>query len=642
MSGAYQQRVLHVDLLRRDSWVEVVGRDVIEKLLGGRGIAAKLLYELVPQGADPMGPLNVLIFSAGTLVGTNAPTAGRMTVTTKGAQTGIYTKTSVGGHFGAAMRMAGLDHLVVHGTSELPVYLWIDSRGVEVRDARHVWGKGVRETTRILLDAVGDGCEACCIGPAGENGVRFANIMFSYYNSASRCGVGAVMGSKRLKAIVVDASHGQISVANSEAFARQVAEARDVIYGDTLSRQLFEFGTAADVDFFNELRASPAYNFQRSHMDDEEGVRRLSGRSWEPAGYLTHRRACSACILGCHRYTEIGVGRYSGTYSGGPQLETVNAFGPRCGNSDVELVFKLNERCNDMGLDASTTGTAIAWLMECWQRHAIDSKSVGDMTPEWGNEEAMLKVVDLIVRREGVGDLLADGTRAAAMRLGGETLQWAMQAKGLEVTAVELRAAYSYALAFAVSVRGPDHLLTETMAEFGGTPEARALMRRITGGDQYVGGTILEKRAEIVRWHEDIYAVSDALGLCAFATTATYGIDESRAAALFEASTGIPMGRDQVMRAGHRIVTLERCFNMREGLGRQDDTIPPRFMQEIQPDLQGQNDPLGRHHEPIVRPEQLGRMLDEYYALHGWDPVSGNPTLECIRALDLDFVAEAR
>jgi aldehyde:ferredoxin oxidoreductase len=537
------------------------------------------------------------------------------------------------------MRAAGIHHLVVHGASDHPVYLRIGENGVEIHDATPLWGKGVRETTRMLLDAARGG-EVCCIGPAGENGVRFSNIMFSYYNSASRCGVGAVMGSKRLKGIAVLPARGCIRVADPEAFGQCVVEVRDALYRDTLSRQLFDFGTAADVDFFNELKASPAFNFQHSHMDDEEGVRRLSGRSWEPAGYLTHRRACSACILACHRFTEVSGGRFAGTYSGGPQLETVNALGPRCGNADVELVFRLSELCNDLGLDTSSTGTTIAWLMECWQRGALRADDVGAIKPEWGSEEALLQLVDLIARREGIGNLLADGTRAAAARVGRDTAKWAVQSKGLEITAVELRAAYSYALAFAVNPRGPDHLLSETMAEFGGTPEARAVMRKITGSDEYIGGTVLEKRAEIVRWHEDIYAVCDALGICAFASTAAYGVDEVRAARLFEAATGIAMGEAEIMRAGRRIVTLERCFNMREGLGRADDTIPWRFTHELQPDLAGAQDPLGRRREPIVEPEQLERMLDEYYALHGWDPTTGNPTSEGLRKLRLDFVLE--
>jgi len=625
------QTILHVDLSTGKTWTDSVDSDLLSKLLGGRGVAAKLLYDLVPQGTDPLSPENVLIISAGTLSGTNAPTAGRLCVTTKGAQTGVYLKTSAGGHFAASVRMIGYDYLVFHGASEHPVYVWIDRNGVEIRNATSLWGRGIRETTCRLMAEGSAHVEVGCIGPAAENGVRFANIMFSYYCSASRCGAGAVMGSKRLKAVVVEPLGGAIHVAEPEAFLAEVGKARDAIYRDTLAKQLYDFGTAADVDFFNEMRSHPAYNFKRSYIDDTEGARRLSGRDWVPSGYLKRRRGCSGCIIACHRYTEVDEGPFAGAHSGGPQLETVNALGPRCGNTDVELVFKLNEMCNDLGLDVSTTGSSIAWLMETYERGLIGNDVLDGIVPTWGNREAMLELVNKIAARAGIGDLLGDGTREAAKRVGGESWKWlACGGKGLEITALELRAAFSYALAFAVNVRGADHLLTETIAEFGGTKEAIAVMDKITGDAKaYCGGSILEKRADIVRWHEDIYAISDALGICAFSTTATYGIDEERAARLFGTATGIHLTPEEAMMAGRRIVTLERCFNMREGMSRVNDRIPWRMMNEVQQDLDPSLD-------PIVTQKKLDTMLDEYYRLHGWDSETGNPTEQTLQLLGLD------
>ncbi len=630
MSESCSQVILHVDLSTEKIWKEEIDQGLIAQYLGGRGVAAKILWDGVQRGVDPMGSDNVLILAAGTLTGTNAPTAGRLTVTTKGAQTGIFLKTGAGGHFGAAMRMADYDYFVVHGASDHPVYLWIDRDRVELRDADYLWGKGVRETTRTLTAGADGPVEVGCIGPAGENGVKFASIMFSYYCAAARGGAGAVMGAKKLKAFAVDGSGGRVAVAHPREFGKVVMAAREALYEDTLAKQLFEYGTAADIDFFNELHLAPAYNFQRSYINDPEGVRGLSGRTWPKRGYLKRRRGCSGCTIGCHRYTEVDEGRFAGTYSGGPQLEPVNATGPRCGNTDIELVFKMNELCNDMGLDISTTGTVIAWLMETYERGLISDEDLDGVKPEWGDEEAMLELLHRIVRREGIGDLLADGARAAAEKVGGDSHRWAVQVKGLEITAVELRAAYSYALAFAVNSRGGDHLLSETIAEFGGTPEARAVMRKITGDEKYIGGTVLDKRAEIVRWHEDIYAVTDALGLCAFATTAAYGIDEEKAALLFRYATGIEMAPDEIMEAGRRIVTLERCFNVREGLGRKDDTSPWRMMQERQGDLEQVQD-------PILPQDKLDTMLDEYYRLHGWDPESGRPTEATLKRLGLAF-----
>ncbi len=623
------QRAVYINLTTGKTRTETIAPALIEKLLGGRGIAAKILWDLTSPGIDPLGPENVLIFSNGPLVGTHAPTAGRTTVTTKGAQTGVYLKTSFGGHFGTAMRRVGIDYLVIQGVSSTPTYLHIDVSGVDIRRGEKLWGTGVRETTRMLSD-VPEQIEVACIGPAGENLVRYANIVGSYYCSASRCGAGAVMGSKRLKAIAIDPTGGVVTVADPEAFGAVVAEARDALYEDSLALQLFESGTAADVDFFNEMHTHPAYNFRRSTIDDEEGARRLSGRDWLPAGYLKRRRGCSGCLICCHRYTEVGDGPYAGSYSGGPQLETVNALGPRCGNTDVELVFRLNEMCNELGLDVSTTGSTISWLMETFEAGVIGETDMDGLRPAWGDAASMLELVRRIAYREGVGDLLADGTKLAAKRVGGDSWKWTMHGgKGLEITAVELRAAYSYALAYAVNVRGADHLLTETIAEFGGTRESRALMDRITGdASRYCGGSVLEKRAEIVRWHEDIYAVTDALGLCAFSTTAAYAIDEDRAARLFSSAAGISLTAGSLMEAGRRIVTLERCFNMREGLGRAQDTLPWRMMNELQTDIDAKCD-------PIISQTKLDTMLNEYYRLHGWDPETGNPTETTLKTLGL-------
>jgi aldehyde:ferredoxin oxidoreductase len=242
------------------------------------------------------------------------------------------------------------------------------------------------------------------------------------------------------------------------------------------------------------------------------------------------------------------------------------------------------------------------------------------------------------VRREGIGDLLADGTRAAAERVGGDSYQWTMEGKGLEITGIELRGAYAWALSFAVAARGADHLMAGPQAEQGGSPETAALMRKIAGDEKYIGGMILEKRAEIVRWHEDMYAVDDALGLCTFTTHVAYGTDEEKAALLFQYATGIEMTPDQIMEAGRRIVTLERCFNMREGLGRKDDTLPWRILNEHQRDLEDLD--LGVEGGAILPQETLDTMLDQYYRLHGWDQESGRPTEATLRQLGLEFVTE--
>lgn len=632
MNKNFRQLILHVDLESGEVSKEEVKEASITNFLGGRGIGAEILWRYLDRNVNPLGKKNVLIFSTGPLQGTNAPTAGRSTILTKGVLSNFYLKTGVGGHFGAALRMAGYDHIVVHGSSNTPIYLWINRDRVELRDASHLWGKRVRETTRMLEAESKEPVEVACIGPGGENKVKFANIMISYYNSASRGGAGAVMGAKKLKAIVVSGWDGEVHVANPREFSEVVAYARERLYKDTLAKQLYEFGTAADIELFNKMHLLPSYNFRMAHVEGES-VRTLGGRSWPEEGYLKRRRGCSGCPISCKRYTEINSGKYAGTYSGGPQLETVTRGGPDCGVLNIEAVLKYNEMCNDLGIDSASAASSIAWLMETYEKGLITSRDLGGLKPRWGDEEVLLKLTEMIAKRQGIGNLLAEETKVASEKIGGDSWKWAIQSKGMAPTGVSLRGAYSYALAFAVNPRGPDHLHTECLAELGATPEAVETVKKITGDEKYARPNLMDKRAEIVRWHEDIYAVTDALGICAFSTTAAYGIDEKICAELFQHATGIPMTPEKIMEAGRRIVTLERCFNVREGLTRKDDTLPWRIMNEYNNDLVGVED-------PIVSQEKLDILLDQYYQLHEWDRRTGKPTKATLTKLGLEFVLD--
>lgn len=622
--------VLHVDLTSGRTWREELEEPMMAMFLGGRGIAAKLLWEGLRRGIDPLSEENILIFAPGALTGTHAPSSGRMTITTKGPATGLYLKSSIGGHFGLTLKLAGWDYIVVHGASAKPVYLWTDGEKAELRDATHLWGKGVRETTRILKDETAE-AEVACIGPAGENRVKFAGIMASYYNAAARGGPGAVMGAKKLKAIVVSGATGAVRIANPRKFDKVATAAREALYADLLNPDLHAYGTARDIDLVSKFHLLPSYNFRRSSI---EGVEPLSGRSWPKAGYLKRISGCAACAVSCHRFTTVDRGKHAGAYSGGPEYETTTALGSNCGVTDIEAIIRANELCNDLGLDTISTGAVIAWAMECYEKGLLSRDDIEGVEPKWGDDDALLALIALIAHRRGLGDLLAEGTKIAAERIGRDSWKWAMQAKGLEHSMVETRGAYSYALAFAVNPRGPDHLHTECYAEFGATPEAVRTIKKITGDERYARPDLVEKRAEIVKWHEDIYAISDALGFCAFATTAAYGIDEEKAAKLFQYATGITMTAEEIMEAGERILTLERCFNLREGLTRADDRLPWRIMNEYQEDLKE------RRAEPIITGEQLNAWLDEYYELHGWDK-TGRPTPTRLEGLSLGFVLEA-
>ncbi|MHB1404168.1 MAG: aldehyde ferredoxin oxidoreductase family protein [Desulfitobacteriaceae bacterium] len=620
--------ILHIDLSQGSWWREPVSKEMVRRYLGGRGINTRLLWDLVKPGTDPLGPENALIFGTGLLTGSGAPSSGRTTVTCLSPATNLYLKTSGGGHWGAELKYAGFGHLVIHGGAEHPVYLWIDGDSVEIHDASALWGLDVRATDSAIKKELRDeNIETAIIGPAGENLVRFASVMFSVYNAAGRGGAGAVMGSKNLKAIAVRGS-GTVVPAQPQRFQELVRQARASLAADSGYKDLGRYGTSGSLNSVNELRVLPSYNFKRSFLDD---VYPLTGQNLTNSGYLKRRSACFSCIIACHRYSTVGRGSFAGAHAGGPEYETMSALGSGCGVIDTEAVIKANELCNIYGLDTISTGSVIQWAMESYEKDVIGSKELDGLDLRWGNGQAMVEMVQKIAFRQGFGDLLAEGVKRAAERTGGESYKWAVQAKGLEQSRVDTRSAKSYALAFAVNPRGSDHLHTEAFAEFGMSPEARQLIKKITGDEKYANPYLTEKRAEIVRWHEDCYSVTDALGFCAFATTALYGISPQIMAELFSAATGMEFTEEDILWAGRRILTQEKCYNVSLGADRKDDTLPWRLMHEPTPN---QPDTTA-----INSKEELDGLLDEYYTLHEWDVNSGKPTKNILEKLDLADVA---
>jgi aldehyde:ferredoxin oxidoreductase len=470
--------------------------------------------------------------------------------------------------------------------------------------------------------------QLACIGPAGENGVLYASIQVSLWNAAGRGGGGALMGAKNLKAIAVRGSQS-IEVARPEEFLQVVARLWNRMKKDPGVKQLSEYGTSIGIEFTNAIGAFPVRNFQESSIED---VKYLTGNYLVEGGFLKRRVSCFACPVACHRFVTVDQGIHRGTATGGPEYETLSALGGGCGSTDTAGIIKANELCNILGLDTISTGACIQWLMECRQRGIVSDQDAGGLDLSWGNMETVIALVKSIALRQGIGDLLAKGLKKAAQETGHDSFQWAIEANGLEQSRVETRSAFAYGLAFAISSRGPDHLNTECLAEFGASDEARAVIKKITGSETYANPYTTDKRAEIVRWHEDIYAASDCLGICAFATTGQYWIEEQDLADLYRCYTGLDMGADGIMEAGKRIITMERIFNAALGVTRTDDVLPYRLMREKQPGAM--------HDQPINSEELLDRMKDDYYRLHRWDLKTGLPTAEALGALGLGPLAE--
>lgn len=622
---SYAGRILHVDLQKEKSWVEALNPKLIKNFIGGRGINAALLFHGLEPGADPLGGKNILIFGTGALSGTFAPSSGRTTITSKGPASNLYLKSSVGGHFGPELKFAGYDHLVVHGRARHPVYLWIQDDRVKIRSASDLWRKDVQETEeRIREEAGQERVEVASIGPAGENLVKFASIMIGH-NSAGRGGLGAVLGSKKLKAVAVQGKKS-VKIAHPENFKDLVLKALRALYSFEGRKGLSRFGTAGLVPIRNEMKLFPTKNFQECYL---EGAYQFSGQYLEEKGYLKNRFGCSACGTSCHRFSTVDEGKYKGSQSGGPEYETVASFGAGCKITDTEAILKANELCNRYGLDTISTGGVIQWAMECHEKEILSAPGV-DLV--WGNGDAAVELVKRIAFRQDIGDLLAEGVKGAAERLGRDSWKWAIQVKGLEQSRAEVRARKGYALALAVNPRGPDHLCSQVYAEDGATPEARALIKKICGSEEYATHTIPEKRGAILRWHEDCYAATDALGLCTFVTLSRgYLIDPKIMAEMYTYASGIDLEEDEMLSVGKRIVTLEKAFNVREGATRKDDTLPWRFMNEPVP--------TGPRKGMKTTREELDGMLDEYYGLHGWDKETSWPTKETLTSLGLEDVA---
>lgn len=617
--------ILTVDLSSgKSSRSQIKDPEIIKKYVGGRGIALHYLLSSLNPEIDPYAPEAPVIFAPGVLTGTYVPSSGRTSVLFKSPATGRIFKTNVGGHFGAQLKFAGYDLLVIKGRAEKPVYVYIEDDNVEIRDASHLWGKDVRETNRLVREENDDPeVQTACIGPAGENGVAYASIQVSIYNAAGRGGGGAVMGAKNLKMVAARGTGG-IEVADPEKFSQTVSRLWDKMNSVSGVKPLSDYGTSIGVESTNAVGAFPVKNFQQGNIDN---IKYLTGPYLVEGGFLKRKISCYSCPVACHRFVTVDEGKYRGTYTGGPEYETLSALGGGCCITDTAAIIKGGELCNILGLDTISTGNSIQWLMECKQRGVVSDEDASGLDLSWGNTETMIELIKMIAKREGVGDLLAKGLKAASEELGKDSHKWAIQSRGLEQSRVETRSAYGYALAFAVSSRGPDHLNTECLAEFGGSPEARQLIKRITESEEYAYPHTTEKRAEIVRWHEDIYGVSDALGICAFPTTAQFWIDEWDLADLFESFTGIGTDASEIMEAGRRMITLERCFNAMLGYTRKDDILPYRLMNEVQHDAM---------HKNAVNSEQmLDIMKDEYFALHEWEIETGLPTKATLDKLGL-------
>jgi aldehyde:ferredoxin oxidoreductase len=602
-------KIFRVDLSSGNITAEALNPEVARNYIGARGFGIYYLRREVNPTCDPFGPQNKIIMAAGPLTGTAAPTGARYVVTTKSPLTGAITCSNSGGYFPAELKKSGHDAIIIEGISPRPVYLWVDGDRAELRSADHLWGLTTHAADDVLRSETHAKAKTAVIGPAGEKRVRFAAIMNDRDRAAGRAGVGAVMGAKQLKAVVVRGK-GDVALADPAAFKAVNLKYRDAFKSKTRDAPpaLRTHGTAITVVGTQSHGVFPTRNFQQGSFDGWESI---YGETLTQK-YLVRAKACFSCPIACGRVTRIPDGPYQGEGEG-PEYETVYALGSDCGVEDLAALTKANYECNELGLDTISMGATIACAMELYEKGFLKESDTG-MPLRWGDGDALVQLTRMTARREGFGDLLAEGSLRLAARCGHPEL--AMVAKGLDFAGYDPRGEQGMGLAYATSPIGGSHMR--------GDPAYFELLGVPVAADPH---TWEDKPPLVAKW-QDLFAVIDAAGLCVFFSV-RYLVEQNLMVKpigiteLLNAATGAGYIPAEVEKIGERIFNAERLYLLAAGFGRRDDSLPARITREPMP-----SGPAGGM---VCRLEE---MLAPYYALRGWSP-DGVPSEVKLRELGL-------
>jgi len=616
MSYGFMGQLLRVDLTHQKVTIEEINEVWAKQYLGGAGLATKYFYEEVPAGVDPLGPENKLIFMTGPLTGTASASASRYSVVAKSPQTNLWGQANSGGSFGPVLKRSGYDGIIFEGASPTPVTLQILDGKAELLDASHLWGKTVPETEDALQDSTSQKLTVAAIGPAGENLVTYAAIMNNKHRAAGRCGLGAVMGSKNLKAIACAGSQ-PVQLANKSDFHDAATKQFDLIDESILKVGFDTFGTNMLADFVHVRGGYPTRNWQQGIF---EGIDEINAQAIMDTVFV-ESTACFACPITCGRGTEIREGKWKGDKGEGPEYESTNTLGGMCGVSDINAITKANYLCNEYGLDTISTGATIAFAMECFEKGILTKEQTGGLKITFGDGEMVVSLVEKIARREGIGDLLAKGTRAAAEKLGQGSEKFAMQVKGLELPAYDSRAAKITGLGYVTANRGGDHMTGYIQGPtFVDIPFL--IVEDSSIRDPFQANP---EEAHVLVDMENALTVLDAFGGCKFMGIL---LPADELIDLIVHATGWVFTEDDFRKAGERIYNLTRAACVREGASREDDVLPERLMAEPLPG--------GPAEGMVNNPEMLERMKDAYYEFRGWDRATGFPTKEKLSELDLE------
>ena len=624
-AGGYAGQILYVNLSDGSLRKKSLERDFALKYIGGRGFSSRILWEELQPGIDPFGEDNIVVIATGPLNGTPTPSASRLTVAAKSPLTGALGDANSGGYWAPELKYAGFDAIVVKGISPEPVYLWVEDGKAELRQAKHLWGLGTHAVGERLKEEIDDDTiHVCAIGPGGENRVRYACVITDGESAAGRCGIGAVMGAKRLKAVAVRGTR-DVGIADPRRFKAALDAYRETLEGEVWTEILRRLGTPNLVAHRQKLGIWGAKNFQRGTI---EGWEKISGEAFREK-FLHKVLGCMGCLVRCRRYSVIPAGASAPLYTKGPEYDTINGLGAKTYITDPAVILRAHYLCDDYGIDAQTAGSSIAMAMELYERGILKKGQVDGPEIVFGNGEALLHLIPQIASRQGLGDLLAEGTKIMGERLKAE--YYAIHVKGLEVDASDPRGYVTRALTYSVATRGSCHLrgfpyidefITPAEAEaFFGTPAVSRL-------------EALEGKGKMVAWSEDWVTLADLTGVCKFAwyRSRNFPMLIKRGLNLMNeilvAATGLPLTPETLLRCGERVYNLEKLFNLREGFGREADYPPQRFFQEETPD--------GPSKGAKLKQEEYDRVLDDYYEARGWDKKTGQPLQPKLRLLGLE------
>ena len=569
----YAGRIAFVDLSRKKVTCEAPAEEMIKEYLGGVGFITRLLYDLVPPGADPLGPENVLIFANGPVNGTLVPSSNRWMVGAKSPATGIIVSGNAGGIWGAELKWAGFDALVITGRSDQPCHLLVTDGKIRILPAGDLWGKDTWETEALLQGRYGDpNLRVACIGVAGENMVPLTCVMGEKVHAGGRGGAGAVMGSKNLKAIAVRGHQG-VQIADPETLLEESKRLIGMLMGEYHYARYRNIGSPKGTTLYQNIGGVGAYNWQYGVFDKFETIEGDNFRS----KYSVGSSACGCCPLPCWRKYLVREGRFKGEWTEAIENSTVQCFGTRVGNPDPEVILVAHNQCDRHSLDEISVGVSIAFAMECYQKGIITAKDTGGMELTWGNGEVILRLIEMIAHNEGIGRILGQGVKRMAEQFGQDSDRFAYHVKGLEISTVDPRAYQGWALGYAVASRGADHMRAYASWEFGDIPEETRAEAGLpeTLADRFS----VEGKGRGVAYSENIRSVADCLQMCKTVTRQKLGLTKNQIVIL-KAVTGREWSKEELYRVGERKVNLERLFNLREGLKPADDTLPWRALRE--------------------------------------------------------------